>query len=257
MENKKYEKEELGREEVPVISTDAPSEAAAENEKFPQISEELTDDNAADNEELSDVSECDAAEHFTDADGAESYAENEAEAAEADESSEPEYEPKNRYEKLLYRVYRDDSLAEIIRIASYAIAALTVYAFFSRLVALVETPIEILKILVVTGVPFVAVSILRVLINAPRPYELLEFYKKKPKGKAGHSFPSRHVFSVFVIASVLLTWNPLVGVGLMLLGALLAFLRVALGIHFVRDVVAGGLIGLASGGIGLLVLHFI
>ncbi len=40
-------------------------------------------------------------------------------------------------------------------------------------------------------------------------------------------------------------------------GVLLALLRVALGIHFVRDVVAGALIGAASGGIGLAVLHLI
>ncbi len=231
MENKNFKNEELGREEL-APSTDAPKESA-DTEKLPQTSEEITDEGAVDTEELS------------------------SNEADAEESAEPEYEPKNKYEKLLYRVYRDDSLAEMLRIASYAIAALTVYAFFARIVSLVEAPLEILKILVVTGVPFVAVSILRAVINAPRPYELLEFYEKKPKGKAGHSFPSRHVFSVFVIATVLLTWNPIIAVGLMLLGALLAFLRVALGIHFVRDVVTGALIGLASGGIGLLVLHFI
>ena len=116
---------------------------------------------------------------------------------------------------------------------------------------------EIVKLLTVTGVPFVLVSILRRVINAPRPYELLEFYEKKPKGKSGRSFPSRHVFSVFVIATVLVTWNPTVAVLLFSAGALLALLRVALGIHFVRDVVAGALIGAASGGIGLAVLHLI
>ncbi len=169
----------------------------------------------------------------------------------------PEYEPKNRYEKLLYRVYRDDTLFEIFRISSYVIVALTIYAFLVRLVSLVETPIEVFKILVVTGVPFVAVSIMRKIINAPRPYEIIEFYEKKPKGKAGQSFPSRHVFSVFVIATVLFAWEPIIAAGLILAGALLAFLRVALGIHFVRDVLAGALIGIASGGIGLLVLHLI
>ena len=169
----------------------------------------------------------------------------------------PEYEPKNKYERLLYSVYRDSTLAEILRISSYAIVTLTVYAFFARLVGLIGTPIEIVKILAVTGIPFVIVSLMRSLINAPRPYELLEFYEKKPKGKAGKSFPSRHVFSVFVIAAVLITWNPVIAVGLAVLGVLLAFLRVALGIHFVRDVVAGAAIGITSGAIGLLVLHFV
>ena len=172
-------------------------------------------------------------------------------------ASEPEYQPKGRYERLLYRVYRDETLAEILKITSYAIVLLTVYAFLVRLAGLIETPIELVKLLAVTGIPFAAVSLVRVLINAPRPYELLEFYEKKPKGKSGRSFPSRHVFSVFIIATVLITHDPVLSVGLMLAGALLAFLRVALGIHFVRDVVAGALIGAVSGGIGLAVIHLL
>ena len=116
---------------------------------------------------------------------------------------------------------------------------------------------ELIKLLAVTGAPFVLVSLMRRFINAPRPYELLEFYKRKPKGKAGKSFPSRHVFSVFIIATVLIPTDPLLSAALFAAGALLAFLRVALGIHFVRDVVAGALIGAATGGIGLLVLHFV
>lgn len=171
-----------------------------------------------------------------------------------EQTAEPEYIPKNRYERLLWHVYKNDTLAETLKIASYAIVLLTVYAFFTRIVGLIETPMEIVKLLTVTGVPFVLVSILRRVINEPRPYELLEFYEKKPKGKSGRSFPSRHVFSVFVIATVLVTWDPLVAVLLFAAGVLLALLRVALGIHFVRDVVAGALIGAASGGIGLAVL---
>ena len=206
------------------------------------------------------------------ADDSELHEADEAELSEADEAelsgtdlspvreeqtAEPEYIPKNRYERLLWHVYKNDTLAEMLKIASYAIVLLTVYAFFARIVGLIETPMEIVKLLTVTGVPFVLVSILRRVINAPRPYELLEFYEKKPKGKSGRSFPSRHVFSVFVIATVLVTWNPTVAVLLFSAGALLALLRVALGIHFVRDVVAGALIGAASGGIGLAVLHLI
>ena len=169
----------------------------------------------------------------------------------------PKYEPNGKYERLIYFVYRKETLAEILRISSYTIVALTVYAFFMTVMALIESPIEIVKLLAAAGIPFVAVSALRILFDAPRPYELFEFYEKKPKGKAGKSFPSRHVFSVFVIAVLILPTYLAVGIGLMVLGALLAFLRVALGIHFVRDVVAGGLIGIVSGVIGLLILNLI
>ncbi len=169
-------------------------------------------------------------------------------------SEKVEYEPKSKYEKALYSVYKNDTLCEIMRISSYVIVFLAVYAFISRIVLLIEkSPLEIFELLIITGVPFLAVSILRRFINAPRPYELLEFYDKKPKSKAGRSFPSRHVFSIFIIGTVLIPWNAFIGVGLLLLGAALAVLRVFLGIHFIRDVVAGAIIGVVCGVIGLLV----
>lgn len=174
------------------------------------------------------------------------------------EDEKPEYVPKNKYESVLYRVYRDEGLSEILRVASLFIVALTVYAFFVHLLRMLEpAPLAVIELLIITGVPFAALSVMRRLINAPRPYELLEFYEKKPKGKSGCSFPSRHVFSVFVIASVIVPTNIALGITLFILGAVLGAMRVLLGVHFIRDVVAGALIGAVSGAIGLLTLYLI
>ena len=181
-------------------------------------------------------------------------------ALEESEASEekPEYVPKNKYEKALYGVYRDEGLAETLRVASYAIVAVTVYAFFVHcLNLLAESPLLLVEKLIITAVPFIAVSVMRYVINAPRPYELLEFYEKKPKSRTGCSFPSRHVFSVFVIATVMIPQNIALGIGLLVLGAVLGAMRVLLGLHFIRDVVAGALIGVISGVIGLLTLMLI
>lgn len=173
------------------------------------------------------------------------------------EPTEPEYQPKNKYERVLYTVYKDENLTEILHISSIAIVLLTVYAFFSRIMALIAHPVAVAELLIITGVPFIVVSVIRKIINAPRPYEVLEFYSKKPKAKRGQSFPSRHVFSVFVIATALMTCNVFLGLALILGGIILSVLRVILGIHFIRDVVAGGIIGIVSGAIGILVLGLI
>ena len=173
------------------------------------------------------------------------------------EPTEPEYQPKNKYERVLYTVYKDETLTEILHISSIAIVLLTVYAFFSRIMALIAYPVAVAELLIITGVPFIVVSVIRKIINAPRPYEVLEFYSKKPKAKRGQSFPSRHVFSVFVIATALMTCNAFLGLALILGGIILSVLRVILGIHFIRDVVAGGIIGIVSGAIGILVLGLI
>lgn len=177
---------------------------------------------------------------------------------EAETEEKPEYVPKNKYEKALYGVYRDEGLSEILRVSSLAIVAVTVYAFFVHLLKIVESaPLVAIELLIITGVPFVALSVMRKMINAPRPYELLEFYEKKPREKSGCSFPSRHVFSVFVIATVIVPTNIALGVGLFVLGSLLAAMRVLLGVHFIRDVVAGALVGVVSGVVGILTLFLI
>ena len=164
------------------------------------------------------------------------------------------YTPKNKYEKTLYGIYKDKSLYELLKVVSHAIVVCTAYSFLVRLVTMIESePLRVLSLFVITGVPFVIVSLLRLVINLPRPYDVLEFYDAPPKKKSGRSFPSRHVFSVFVIAVALMPMNVFTGCSLLLLGVVLAVVRVLLGLHYIRDVVAGALIGIASGSIGLLV----
>lgn len=101
--------------------------------------------------------------------------------------------------------------------------------------------------LVIPAVSFAAVSVFRSLYNAPRPYELLDIHPLIHKDKKGKSFPSRHVFSVFVIAMTFLWLLPPVGVVFLVIGVLLAACRVLGGVHFPRDVIAGALIALLAG----------
>lgn len=171
----------------------------------------------------------------------------------------PEYIPSGKYDGILYSVYKNQTYYEMMRISCYAIAALTAYALFMTLVGYFEAGryLDMINVALITGVPFVTVSALRHFINAPRPYELFEFYEKKPKKKFGRSFPSRHVFSIFVIGTVIIPENVFLGIGLLVLGVILAVLRVLMGLHFIRDVAAGGAIGVVSGVVGILITSFI
>lgn len=116
------------------------------------------------------------------------------------------------------------------------------------------SPLYVIELLAILGIPFVLVSLLRHFINAPRPYELYGFYNTPPKNKRGRSFPSRHAFSAFAIGTLLCAYIPALGVIILFLGLILCALRVLLGIHFVRDVLAGALIGIISSLIGLLII---
>lgn len=99
---------------------------------------------------------------------------------------------------------------------------------------------------------FILVTVFRYLVNKRRPYERYEHLPAVKKDTKGKSFPSRHVFSIFMIAMtfIYLYDYPQVGEGMLIVGILLALLRVLLGVHFVSDVVAGAGIGIIAGIIG-------
>ena len=99
-----------------------------------------------------------------------------------------------------YRVYKSARLFAALKAISVIIAGLTAVSFIAFFLHFLLTDYKrALGFGIVTGVPFIAVTLLRRLINAKRPYELLPFYETPPKNKIGKSFPSRHVFSIFVI----------------------------------------------------------
>ena len=74
-----------------------------------------------------------------------------------------------------------------------------------------------------------------------------------PRDGQGQSFPSRHVFSIFLIGTLWCgVWLP-VGILLILFGILLACIRVAAGVHFPKDVLWGAIFGIICGALTLLI----
>ena len=108
---------------------------------------------------------------------------------------------------------------------------------------------RLLRCILVPAISFAAVSIFRSLYHAPRPYErgIPSLMEKKTKG---HSFPSRHVFSAFMIAVTWWAVVPGIGAALVAASVLLGLIRVLGGVHDPRDVIAGAGIAVAAGLIG-------
>ncbi len=168
-----------------------------------------------------------------------------------------------RREKLLRSVYEKKKLSAALNMFSYLVSALSaaIYCALLLLFLLRGEHFEFLKIAISAGVPFFAVGIVRKTLNAKRPYEIYTFYeicpkhspfsrKKSEKLDTGASFPSRHAYSAFVIATLLSFIFPVAGALLALLAALMCVCRVLLGIHFVKDVVCGAAVGVISGVLG-------
>lgn len=159
-----------------------------------------------------------------------------------------------KYKKLLYEIYSRKKLTRILKTVGYALCFGVVCLFaFGSVLIFKKSASELLRFYVICGVPFVAVSIFRRLINSKRPYEIFDFYDMPNRKREGCSFPSRHVFSAFIIGVALLSHSIPLGVMSMVMGAFIAAIRVLLGVHFVRDVLAGALIGAMAGAIGIFI----
>lgn len=110
-----------------------------------------------------------------------------------------------------------------------------------------------LKFTLIPLITLILVTIVRAAINAKRPFEVYDYTPAVHKNSVGKSFPSRHTVSAFIIAMAFLYVQPKIGVVMLVVAALIAATRVLSGVHFVRDVISGALIGVGIGVLGFFV----
>ena len=122
------------------------------------------------------------------------------------------------------------------------------------LTALVFCVYPLWRAILVPAVSFVGLSIVRKIINAPRPYEKFDMPPVLEKDTKGKSFPSRHVFSVFIIAMTIFYEHSGAGVLLGIIGLLLGIVRVLVGVHEPKDIIVGALAGIVCGIVGYYVI---
>ncbi len=146
-----------------------------------------------------------------------------------------------------------------MRILDMLNKALTILVFVTYPVLLVyllvQSDANIWRAIVVPFFAFVILSVVRRIINRKRPYEKFETPSLIHKNTCGKSFPSRHVFSCFLIAMtvfILSSWTEY-GCILILCGVILALIRVLTGVHYISDVIAGA----AAGIIGFVLIDFL
>lgn len=113
------------------------------------------------------------------------------------------------------------------------------------------------RALLVPAISFVVLTVVRALMNRPRPYEKFELPPVIKKDTKGNSFPSRHVFSATMIAMTFLLMSPWSWLGLLFLvvAVALAVVRVLSGVHYISDVVAGFLVAVIAAVLGYLIIY--
>ncbi len=117
--------------------------------------------------------------------------------------------------------------------------------------------IEVLGLLFAVLIPLLVISLVSRFFNYSRPYEIIDiepFVWLRGERRDGGAFPSRHVFFAWLVGVLMIPYTLTLGISVMMTGILLSVNRVALGLHFPKDVIAGSIIGIASGMIGTLIL---
>lgn len=112
----------------------------------------------------------------------------------------------------------------------------------------------LIRFLAVPAGAFVLMSLFRAVNNAPRPYEIWDIQPLLKKDTKGRSFPSRHCFSIAILAAAIGSVHLPAGIVLLVGTAVLCWERVTAGVHFPRDVIAGAAIGL---GVGVVAFYLI
>lgn len=158
---------------------------------------------------------------------------------------------KTSYRKMTDTVSSSDVLKNGVIICDSVLTKVTyiVYAVFIVILA-ADRNSEIIRAIAVPGISFVILSVFRHLYNAPRPYEVFDTAPVINKTTKGKSMPSRHVFSIFVIAVTVFYFNHAAGICLLAAGVILAVVRVVGGVHFPADVIAGAAVGIICGAVG-------
>ncbi|MCI7108244.1 MAG: phosphatase PAP2 family protein [Lachnospiraceae bacterium] len=148
---------------------------------------------------------------------------------------------KETYLKMTQPFRENPKLAKSLHISNCIITGLIFVSYPLLLIWMfLEKDEELLRSILVPLDGFILVSVLRYMVNRPRPYEKFGIPSVIPKNTKGKSFPSRHVFSAAVIALTFLMQPEclVAGIGLLFLTAAISVIRVVSGVHFISDVLA-------------------
>lgn len=151
----------------------------------------------------------------------------------------------SQYIKLTSYFRKNKFRESIIQFLCYFVPLIVVFIYsITVLILFINKNQKLVMFLFVPASNFLFITILRKILNKPRPYDLFDHIPlvKYTKGK-GKSFPSRHTSSAFIIAvSYFYIHNTYLALIMLLIASIIALSRIAAGVHFPKDVVYAALI---------------
>ena len=115
--------------------------------------------------------------------------------------------------------------------------------------AFIGFDLKLLMMVLIPAAVLLVVTIIRKLVNRPRPYEKHNSPSLFERDGSGESFPSRHTASAFVLAMSGFALSVYIGAVLLLIATIIALTRIITGVHYVSDVLAGMIIAVGAGSV--------
>lgn len=145
-------------------------------------------------------------------------------------------------------IEENKAIYNIIKVI-YKIFPYFLFLGYTALIAylLIIWDLRLIRVITVPAGTFIAVTIIRYVLNKPRPYEVMDITPLFSKSTKGKSFPSRHTASAVIISFAFLYVNIWLGIAVFALSLLIISIRPIVGVHFIKDVVAGTLISALLG----------
>ena len=162
---------------------------------------------------------------------------------------------KQTYIKVMNYLYEHRALRKTMVAVERIIEISVIAAYFASLIYCLYTSAGKALLSAVTCIlALYLCTMLRVVADKRRPYEVYDMLPAIDKTTKGKSFPSRHLTSIGVMSITLLSLNIPIGIVFLFLTAVMGALRVLLGVHFIKDVAVGAAIGIIIGIIGMYVV---
>lgn len=160
-----------------------------------------------------------------------------------------------RYKKTVQMLHNRPIFCRMISVMNRILTVVTYIAYIVLLISAVfRLDGRFWRLLFVPAISFFLVTVFRKVVNAKRPYEIFQIEPVLKRKKKGQSFPSRHAFSIFMIAMAVGYVSMPAGIVFIIMGIWLAVLRVLGGVHFPRDVAAGAAVGIGLGLLGFYII---
>lgn len=164
---------------------------------------------------------------------------------------------KDNYIKRMEYIKAHKGLRTVLTVTNLGLSGI-IFAGYTLLLIylLVQRDKTLAMAIIVPLDSLIIMSVFRFFVNRPRPYEAYDTTPALSKATKGNSFPSRHVFSVVIIAFTCFAVGPTpaLGIFLLLCGVAIGVIRVIGGVHYLSDVLAGAGVAVLLGVIGFYVV---